>query len=276
MFLLEIERQSGKGFRKFVKTSSPTLTIGRSEDCQICLKNPYFSGVHATLVSQGNGMWMVTDGGSRKKSNTGLSIEGRKVIGSALLSEGQTLTLIDQFCDVLLPPRPEEEGAGTSFLKPANPIKATLRLLPTEEVIANGDVTLSRGGREVIDAQVNQNLLQLIDRTKDMPNTTAALLDVSDRLLALETSASSANMIDEVMTARMESMKGDYEKLTRVLKRKLDAFEGKYRVAMIILLVMLVLKLGEGYTPTELKSWVELLEKVLPLVALFQEMRSKR
>lgn len=276
MFLLEIERQTGKGIRKFVKTPSTTLTIGRSEDCQICLKNPYFSGVHATLVSQGNGMWMVTDGGSRKKSNTGLSIEGRKVIGSALLAEGQTLTLIDQFCDVLFPARPDAEGGGTSLLKPTNPIRATLRLLPAEEVVASGDVTLSGGGREIVDAQVNQNLLQLIDRTKDMPKTTAALADVGDRLLALETAASSASMVDEVMTARMEAMRGDYEKLTGMLKRKLSAFEGKYRLVMIILLVMLVLKLSEGYAPAELKSWVEVAEKALPLIALFQEMRSKR
>jgi pSer/pThr/pTyr-binding forkhead associated (FHA) protein len=282
MFLFTIQQKEGKGIQKLVKTRSSTLTLGRDESCQIRLKNPHFSRVHATLVDQKDGSWIVTDGGQRKTSNTGLLIDGRKVVGSALILEGQTLTLIDQLSDGFvsnLDLASKVDGfadGSTKLLPPENPIKATLKLLPREEVIASADITLSGLGKGQVDAQLNQNLLRLIDSTKEMPMVPAALMDVGDRLLALETAASSAAMIDEAMTARMEAMKGDYEKLTGMLKRKLSAFEGKYRLVMIILLVMLVLKLGEGYAPTELKSWVELAEKALPLIALFQEMRSKR
>jgi pSer/pThr/pTyr-binding forkhead associated (FHA) protein len=283
MFLLTIETKNEIKVRKTIKTKSSSLTLGRDRSCQIVLRNTYFSRIHATLTDQENGSWLVSDGGTRKPSTTGLSIEGRKVIGSALLFEGQILTLIDQLNDIPVmgkaPQGDPEAGPSTQLLTPIEPIRATLVLLPAEEIEASRDVTLSgvRNNPEIESTRINQRLLALIDKSDEMPKIVEEFrADLFDRLLALETDKASAAMVDQVLTSQLQAVKEDYASLTATLKRKLNQFEGKYRVVLGILLLMLVLKLGEGYAPEELKSWVELAEKALPLIALFQEMRSKR
>ena len=283
MFLLTIETKDEIKVRKTIKTKSPILTLGRDRDCQIVLRNTYFSRIHATLTDQENGSWLVSDGGTRKPSATGLSIDGRKVIGSALLFEGQTLTLIDQLNDIPVTGKVAEgnpeAGPSTQLLTPIEPIRATLVLLPAEEIEASRDVTLSgvRSNPEIESTRISQRLLTLIDKSDEMPKIVEEFrADLFDRLLALETDKASAAMVDQVLTSKLEEVKADYASLTTTLKRKLNQFEGKYRVVLGILLLMLVLKLGEGYAPEELKSWLELAEKALPLIALFQEMRSKR
>ena len=294
MFLLTIETKDEIKVRKTIKTKSPILTLGRDRDCQIVLRNTYFSRIHATLTDQENGSWLVSDGGTRKPSATGLSIDGRKVIGSALLFEGQTLTLIDQLKGQTLTLIDQlndipvtgkvaegnpEAGPSTQLLTPIEPIRATLVLLPAEEIEASRDVTLSgvRSNPEIESTRISQRLLTLIDKSDEMPKIVEEFrADLFDRLLALETDKASAAMVDQVLTSKLEEVKADYASLTTTLKRKLNQFEGKYRVVLGILLLMLVLKLGEGYAPEELKSWLELAEKALPLIALFQEMRSKR
>lgn len=282
MFILTIETATEVKLEQTVTTRSSSFTLGRDPSCQILLTNTYFSRVHATLTDQGNGSWLVSDGSSQKPSNSGLSIEGRRVIGSALLFEGQTLTLIDQLS--VHPVTAKALGRGgdaesaTQLLPPSDPIRATLKLLPAEEVRVTRDITLSGVKNSDVEAtRINQNLLTLIDKSGEMPRVVEEFkTDICDRLLALESSKASAAMVDEVLTGQLETVKADYNRLTGMLKRKLGTIEGKYRTVMMILLAVLILKLGEGYTPSDWKQWVELLEKVLPLIALFQEMRSKR
>lgn len=279
MFVLTIETKTEVKLQQTVKTRSSSLTLGRDPDCQIVLTNTYFSRVHATLTDQKNGSWLVSDGSSRKPSNSGLAIEGRRVVGSALLFEGQTLTLIDQLSVIPVTTKEINRTAeSTQLLPPSDPIRATLKLLPAEEIRVAADVTLSGiRNAEVEATRINQNLLELIDKSGEMPRVVEAFkADVCDRLLALESSKASAAMVDEVLTGQLETVKADYGRLTGMLKNKLGAIEGKYRTVMLILLAVLILKLSEGYTPSDWKQWVELLEKMLPLIALVQEMRSKR
>jgi hypothetical protein len=282
MFLLTIETKKGIRHQKKVQARCSIITLGRSEACQIVLKNTYFSRVHATLSDQGNGSWLVMDGSERKPSQAGLSIEGRKIIGSALLFEGQTLTLIDQLSgdppsSQLAVKADSDAGPSTQMLSPPEPIRATLKFLPEEEIRSSQEVTLSGVGREIQSAQINQNLLSLIDKSDEMPKLVKQLgNDLFERILALENDKASAAMIDQALTGQLEKMKADHADLMGRLKRRLDQFEGRYRRALVVILTVLMLAVSENYTPEDVRSWVDLAEKLLLAAGLFQEMGSKR
>jgi pSer/pThr/pTyr-binding forkhead associated (FHA) protein len=283
MFLLTIETKTGVKHQKKVRTRSSTITLGREQGCQIVLRNTYFSRIHATLTDQGNGSWLVIDGSERRPSQAGLSVEGRKIIGSALLFEGQTLTLIDQLsvdssnnnpADTKVDP---DAGPSTQMLSPPEPIRATFKLLPEDEIQSNQGVTLSGTGGDIQSAQINQNLLSLIDKSDEMPKQFKQLKrDLFERILALENDKASAQMIDEALTLQLEKTKSDHADLINKLKRRLDQFEGKYKRVLIMILVVLVLMFSKNYTPEDLQSWVDLAEKLILVAGLFQGMGTKR
>ena len=246
MFLLSIETAKGMRTQRRVTPVKDSFTIGRNADSGILLKNSHFSKVHATLTSQGDDIWVVTDGDGSKPSENGLWIEGRRVRGSALLVEGQTLTLIDLLTDPDLAANSED------------PIRATLKYLARKEIQASADVTLSGVGSADI-AQMNQNLLKVLDESKALPEKYD---NIADRLLKLETNQASAQMIDEILTRRYEAM------ASRIKKDK--------RFLLGIILITMFLRSIDKFTSESVNYWLDLATKILPFIALWHEIQSNK
>ena len=62
-----------------VPLTSPTMTIGRRESCDICLKFQNVSGTHCELTYQ-DGYWMIRDLGS----TNGVKVNGERTTRKAL------------------------------------------------------------------------------------------------------------------------------------------------------------------------------------------------
>lgn len=67
---------------------SEKITLGREEDNNIIIKNPYASGYHARIEQRGKELWI-----EDLKSTNGTYVNGKRILGKVLLKPGDFISI---------------------------------------------------------------------------------------------------------------------------------------------------------------------------------------
>jgi pSer/pThr/pTyr-binding forkhead associated (FHA) protein len=83
-----LDTSVGRSVQVWRINSQPMISIGRAEDCDVTIADPYVSRRHAELERRDGRWWIVSRG------RNGVQVDGRKV-DQAALADGQTFRLGD-------------------------------------------------------------------------------------------------------------------------------------------------------------------------------------
>lgn len=86
------EQLRGKSY----ELTGEKYTVGRSEDCDICIADPTISGHHCSFVRDENGGYKLVDEGSTNGSRVnGVKVDSQKLVNSDIVQVGAIEMLFD-------------------------------------------------------------------------------------------------------------------------------------------------------------------------------------
>jgi len=126
------------GTERRVFTFAKAFRIGRTDDCEVCIKNEHVSRKHVEVVFE-NGTWLIRD----LKSANGIFVNGERVQSVPLFTALKIrLGIQGPFVELVVDPRSDPQP------EPPAPVQATLPVSPAGTLPANKDATHYFGNPE--------------------------------------------------------------------------------------------------------------------------------